>query len=52
MWSNKEADFFLEIKKSFTFPGMGHMICALSWALYVMKGNELDVGNINFELQT
>ena len=23
MWSNKEADFFPEINKSFTFPGMG-----------------------------
>ena len=34
MWSNKEADFFPEIKKSFTFP-------ALEWALYHKhdKGN-------------
>ena len=23
MWSNKEADFFPEIKKGTTFPGMG-----------------------------
>ena len=23
MWSNEEADFFPEINKSFTFPGMG-----------------------------
>ena len=23
MWSNKEADFFPEMNKSFTFPGMG-----------------------------
>ena len=23
MWSNREADFFPEINKSFTFPGMG-----------------------------
>ena len=23
MWSNKEANFFPEINKSFTFPGMG-----------------------------
>ena len=23
MWSNKKADFFPEIKKGFTFPGMG-----------------------------
>ena len=26
MWSNKEADFFPEINKSFTFPGMGLLI--------------------------
>ena len=25
MWSNKEADFFPEINKSFTFPGMGQL---------------------------
>ena len=25
MWSNKEADFFPEIKERFTFPGMGQM---------------------------
>ena len=30
MWSNKEAEFFPEIKKSFTFPGMGHMAIATS----------------------
>ena len=37
MWSNKEADFFPEINKSFTFPGMGqlcnfassHAICVI-----------------------
>ena len=29
MWSNKEADFFPEINKSFTFPGMGH-ICVIT----------------------
>ena len=26
MWSNKEADFFPEINKSFTFPGMGQQV--------------------------
>ena len=25
LWSNKEADFFPDIKKSFTSPGMGHV---------------------------
>ena len=32
MWSNKEADFFPEINKSFTFPGMGQMrwLCDVS----------------------
>ena len=29
MWSNKEADFFPEINKSFTFPGMGPQVMFL-----------------------
>ena len=36
MRSNKEADFFPEINKSFTFPGMGHTHCFwnhLAWKL-------------------
>ena len=34
MWSNKEADFFPEINKSFTFPGMGQLLS--SWFLNIL----------------
>ena len=33
MWSYKEADFFPEINKSFTFPGMGQQDYA--WLIIV-----------------
>ena len=35
MWSNKEADFFPEINKSFTFPGMGLLHPNLKLACFV-----------------
>ena len=39
MWSNKEADFFPEINKSFTFPGMGLMVFLFQLIVQNVKNN-------------